>query len=127
MAIALRPRQLPRQMLHQVAQVALPEDREVLETLGSDRPHESFSIAVAVRTLLWNGRALHAARLEQLRPCPREQRIPIVDQVARFPQEPVHRIEQIARHRLGGARFAEAAREGTQAGWSQLVTVTLAA
>ena len=39
----------------------------------------------------------------------------------------VARIEQIARHRLGEARFAEAAREGTQAGWSQLVTVTLAA
>ena len=36
------------------------------------------------------------------------------------------RIEQIARHRLGDARFAEAAREGTQTGWSQLVAVTLA-
>jgi hypothetical protein len=36
------------------------------------------------------------------------------------------RIEQIARHRLGGARFAEAAREGTQTSWSQLVAVTLA-
>jgi predicted ATPase/DNA-binding SARP family transcriptional activator len=38
----------------------------------------------------------------------------------------VARIEQIARHRLGEARFAEAAQEGTQASWSQLVTVTLA-
>jgi predicted ATPase/DNA-binding SARP family transcriptional activator len=38
----------------------------------------------------------------------------------------VARIEQIARHRLGDARFAEAAREGTQTSWSQLVTVTLA-
>jgi hypothetical protein len=38
----------------------------------------------------------------------------------------VARIEQIARRRLGGARFAEAAREGTQTSWSQLVTVTLA-
>jgi hypothetical protein len=38
----------------------------------------------------------------------------------------VARIEQAARHRLGEARFAEAAREGTQASWSQLVTVTLA-
>ena len=36
------------------------------------------------------------------------------------------RIEQIARHRLGDARFAEAAREGTQTSWSQLVAVTLA-
>src|ERR1700734_2098090 len=36
------------------------------------------------------------------------------------------RIEQAARHRLGEARFAEAAQEGTQASWSQLVTVTLA-
>ncbi len=36
------------------------------------------------------------------------------------------RIEQAARHRLGDARFAEAAREGTQTSWSQLVTVTLA-
>ena len=38
----------------------------------------------------------------------------------------VARIEQAARHRLGEARFAEAAREGTQTSWSQLVTVTLA-
>jgi predicted ATPase/DNA-binding SARP family transcriptional activator len=38
----------------------------------------------------------------------------------------VARIEQIARHRLGEARFAAAAREGTQTGWSQLVTGTLA-
>jgi hypothetical protein len=38
----------------------------------------------------------------------------------------VTRIEQIARHRLGDARFAEAAREGTQTSWSQLVAVTLA-
>jgi hypothetical protein len=38
----------------------------------------------------------------------------------------VARIEQIARHRLGEARFAEAAREGTQTSWSQLATVTLA-
>ena len=36
------------------------------------------------------------------------------------------RIEQIARYRLGDARFAEAAREGTQTSWSQLVAVTLA-
>jgi predicted ATPase/DNA-binding SARP family transcriptional activator len=38
----------------------------------------------------------------------------------------VARIEQAARRRLGEARFAEAAREGTQTSWSQLVTVTLA-
>jgi predicted ATPase len=38
----------------------------------------------------------------------------------------VARIEQIARHRLGEARFAEAAREGMQTSWSQLVSVTLA-
>ncbi|HEV3286786.1 MAG TPA: hypothetical protein VG011_08535, partial [Steroidobacteraceae bacterium] len=38
----------------------------------------------------------------------------------------VTRIERIARHRLGDARFAEAAREGTQTSWSQLVAVTLA-
>ncbi len=38
----------------------------------------------------------------------------------------VARIEQAARSRLGDARFAEAAREGTQTSWSQLVAVTLA-
>ena len=38
----------------------------------------------------------------------------------------VARIEQAARRRLGDARFAEAAREGTQTSWSQLVTGTLA-
>ncbi|MEU6770343.1 BTAD domain-containing putative transcriptional regulator [Streptomyces sp. NPDC046759] len=38
----------------------------------------------------------------------------------------VARIEQTARRRLGDARFAEAAGEGTRAGWSQLVEVTLA-
>ncbi|MFF9061849.1 BTAD domain-containing putative transcriptional regulator [Streptomyces sp. NPDC014882] len=36
------------------------------------------------------------------------------------------RIERSARGRLGDARFAEAAREGTRTGWSQLVGVTLA-
>jgi predicted ATPase/DNA-binding SARP family transcriptional activator len=38
----------------------------------------------------------------------------------------VARIEQAARRRLGEKRFAEAARQGTQTSWSQLVTVTLA-
>ena len=37
----------------------------------------------------------------------------------------VARIEQVARHRLGDARFAEAALEGTQASWPELVEVTL--
>ncbi|HLJ21815.1 MAG TPA: hypothetical protein VKU84_16535, partial [Stellaceae bacterium] len=36
------------------------------------------------------------------------------------------RIEQTVRRRLGAARLAEATREGTQTGWSELVTVTLA-
>jgi predicted ATPase/DNA-binding SARP family transcriptional activator len=36
------------------------------------------------------------------------------------------RIEQEARSRLGDARFAEAAREGTRTSWSQLVSLTLA-
>jgi hypothetical protein len=38
----------------------------------------------------------------------------------------IARIEQAARSRLGDTRFAEAAREGTETDWSQLVTVTLA-
>jgi predicted ATPase/DNA-binding SARP family transcriptional activator len=38
----------------------------------------------------------------------------------------VARIEQIARHRLGEARFAEAAQEGAQASWRELVEATLA-
>ncbi|QDQ09727.1 BTAD domain-containing putative transcriptional regulator [Streptomyces spectabilis] len=36
------------------------------------------------------------------------------------------RVERTARSRLGDARFAEAAREGTGTGWSDLVGVTLA-
>lgn len=36
------------------------------------------------------------------------------------------RIEESARSRLGDAGFAEAAREGTETGWEQLVAVTLA-
>ncbi|MCH7232273.1 winged helix-turn-helix domain-containing protein [Glycomyces sp. L485] len=36
------------------------------------------------------------------------------------------RIEREARSRLGDARFAEAAREGTETSWDQLVAVTLA-
>nr|WP_204341712.1 BTAD domain-containing putative transcriptional regulator [Micromonospora terminaliae] len=38
----------------------------------------------------------------------------------------VARIEQAARSRLGDTRYAEAAREGAQTNWSELVTVTLA-
>ena len=41
-------------------------------------------------------------------------------------QPDVARIEQTARSRLGDARFAEAAREGTRVSWSQLAEVTLA-
>ena len=37
----------------------------------------------------------------------------------------VDRIEQSARNRLGDTRFAEAAREGAEAGWSELVAATL--
>ncbi|MFY9775543.1 MAG: BTAD domain-containing putative transcriptional regulator, partial [Trebonia sp.] len=43
-----------------------------------------------------------------------------------YSQPDVARIEQIARSRLGDARFAEAAREGTRVSWSQLAEVTLA-
>ena len=38
----------------------------------------------------------------------------------------VARIEQIARHRLGEARFAEATQEGAQASWRELAEATLA-
>jgi predicted ATPase/DNA-binding SARP family transcriptional activator len=38
----------------------------------------------------------------------------------------VARIEQIAWHRLGDARFAEATQEGAQASWRELVEATLA-
>jgi hypothetical protein len=38
----------------------------------------------------------------------------------------VARIEQSARSRLGDARFAEAASEGTRTHWNQLITLTLA-
>jgi hypothetical protein len=38
----------------------------------------------------------------------------------------VARIEQAVRSRLGDTRFAEAAREGTETNWSELVAVTLA-
>jgi predicted ATPase/DNA-binding SARP family transcriptional activator len=41
-------------------------------------------------------------------------------------QPDVTRIEEAARRRLGDAGFAEAAREGTETSWSQLVAVTLA-
>ena len=41
-------------------------------------------------------------------------------------QPDVARIGQIARHRLGEARFAEAAQEGAQASWPELVEATLA-
>jgi hypothetical protein len=80
------------ELLNQVAQVALPEDHKVRETLGADRPHESFRVAIAVRTLRRNWHGRHAARPENLRPSPREQRISIMDQVARVAQETVHRI-----------------------------------
>ncbi|MFI6339600.1 hypothetical protein [Streptomyces sp. NPDC050535] len=38
----------------------------------------------------------------------------------------VARIERTTPRRLGDARFAEAAREGTRTSWSHLVEVTLA-
>ena len=41
-------------------------------------------------------------------------------------QPDVARIEQAIRHRLGEARFAEAAQEGAQASWGELAEATLA-
>ncbi|GAA5025164.1 BTAD domain-containing putative transcriptional regulator [Actinopolymorpha pittospori] len=41
-------------------------------------------------------------------------------------QPDVARIEQVARRRLGDARFAEATQEGMRANWRELVAVTLA-
>jgi len=38
----------------------------------------------------------------------------------------VARLEQATRRRLGDRRFAEAAQEGTQTSWHELVAVTLA-
>jgi hypothetical protein len=43
-----------------------------------------------------------------------------------YSQPDVARIEHAARGRLGDARFAEAALEGTQVSWAQLAAVTLA-
>ena len=43
-----------------------------------------------------------------------------------YSQPDVTRIEQVARSRLGDARFAEAALEGTRVSWAQLAEVTLA-
>ena len=43
-----------------------------------------------------------------------------------YSQPDVARIERTARSRLGGARFAEAALEGTRVSWAQLAEVTLA-
>ncbi len=43
-----------------------------------------------------------------------------------YSQPDVARIEQVARSRLGDARFAEAALEGTRVSWAQLAEVTLA-
>jgi len=43
-----------------------------------------------------------------------------------FSQPDVARIEQATRRRLGEARFAEATREGAQAGWPELAEATLA-
>ncbi|MEU7145690.1 BTAD domain-containing putative transcriptional regulator [Nocardia sp. NPDC046473] len=41
-------------------------------------------------------------------------------------QPDVARIEEAVRSRLGDAEFAEAAQEGAETGWSQLISVTLA-
>src|SRR5664280_3918769 len=83
------------ELLDQVEQMPLPEDHEVVQALGSYCLHEPLRVRVAVRTLRWDRRALHAAGFEKRRPCLREQRVSVVDQVACVAQESVRRIKQI--------------------------------
>jgi hypothetical protein len=85
------------ELLDEVAQVALAKDHEVIEGLGSNRPDKSLRVAVAVRTLRRYRHGRHATRPEKIRPGPREQRISIMDQIARVAQETLHRARTAGR------------------------------
>lgn len=48
----------------QLAQVPLAEDDELVEAFGPDGPHEALSVRPAVRTMCWDGHALHSSGFE---------------------------------------------------------------
>ena len=52
----------------EIAKVPHPEDHKVVEALGSNRPHETFRVWVAVRAARRNRHALDTARFEQHAP-----------------------------------------------------------
>src|ERR1019366_7837372 len=78
--------------------MSLAEDDELIETLVLDGLHEALCVRIAIGALRWDLHALHAPSFENgdERLC--EQRISIMDQVARATKKTIHRICQIASH-----------------------------
>src|SRR5690606_16194921 len=86
------------ELTKQMSQVTLTEDHEVIETLRSERLHESLCMGIAVWTACWDGHAVDAFGLEQCCPRLRVQRVAIVNEVGGVAQEPILRVEQVSSH-----------------------------
>ena len=76
----------------------LAERDDAMETLLLDRPDEPLGIGVEIRALRRQPDRLNIATRQDLAKDPRVERIAVMNQLARGPQEAIDRIGQIAGH-----------------------------
>jgi hypothetical protein len=76
------------ELAEQVPEMTLPKDDEMIQAFASDRSDETFGVRVAVGAPRRYRDASHTGGLQKRRPCFREQRVAIVNEVARVSQDP---------------------------------------
>jgi len=84
-----------------LAQVPFTERDHLAQTLLPDRAHEALSERIEVRASSRQPQRAHATCFEYLRKSAREQRVAVVNQIARAAQKAVARIGEAARNLLG--------------------------
>ena len=85
-------------LVNDEAQMPLAERDDAMETLLFDRPDEPLGIGVEIRALRRQPDRLNIATRQDLAKDPRVERIAVMNQLARGPQEAIDWIGQIAGH-----------------------------
>ena len=80
------------QFLDDVPEMSLAEEDEVIQALVPDGFHKPLRMRGAVWASRRNPHALHPSLAKDCFECSGEQRIPVVDQVARISKKAVHRV-----------------------------------
>ena len=85
-------------LLREEAQVAFTERNHTIETFLFDRPDEPFGVGVEIGTLRRQANGLDPAARQDVRNDMRVQGIPVVNQIARRPQETINGVRERAGH-----------------------------